>query len=114
MITMQTKTQTKQVRILHVLGMMERGGAETWLMHLLRMIDRDRYHMDFLVHIPGHKDYDDEIRALGSAIILCPHTRQPLRYAREFPRILREHGPYDVVHSHVHQYSGLVLRLAQR
>ncbi|MHB8647541.1 MAG: glycosyltransferase [Thermomicrobiales bacterium] len=108
------REQDRPIRILHVLGMMERGGAETWLMHILRMIDRDRYQMDFLVHVTEPQDYDDEIRALGSAVILCPHTRQPLRYAREFARILKEHGPYDVVHSHVHQYSGLVLRLAKR
>lgn len=104
----------KPIRILHVLGMMERGGAETWLMHILRMIDRDRYRMDFLVHVAEPQDYDDEIRALGSNLILCPHTRQPLRYARDFLRILKEDGPYDVVHSHVHRYSGLVLRLAKR
>lgn len=111
---MTAETHEKPIRILHVLGMMERGGAETWLMHLLRMIDRDRYRMDFVVHIAAPQDYDDEIRALGSALIVCPHTRQPLRYAREFTRILRAHGPYDVVHSHVHHYSGLVLRLAKR
>ena len=102
------------IRILHVLGMMERGGAETWLMHIIRMIDRDRYRMDFLVHVPEPQEYDDEIRTLGSALIVCPHTRQPVRYARDFLRVLRERGPYDVVHSHVHQYSGLVLRLAKR
>ncbi len=105
--------QEKPIRILHVLGMMGRGGVETWLMNILRMIDRDRYQMDFLVHVPEPQDYDDEVRVLGSKVIFCPHMRQPLRYAREFARILKEHGPYDVVHSHVHRYSGYVLRLAQ-
>lgn len=107
-------TQQTPLRILHVLGMMERGGAETWLMHILRSIDRTRYRIDFLVHVPGPHDYDDEIRALGSAVIVVPHARHPLQYAQEFNRVLREHGPYDVVHSHVHQYSGFVLRLAKR
>jgi glycosyltransferase involved in cell wall biosynthesis len=111
---MMTATHDRPIRILHVLGMMERGGAEAWLMHLLRTIDRARYRMDFVVHVTEPQEYDDEVRALGSALILCPHTRRPLRYAREFTRILNTHGPYDVVHSHVHQYSGLVLRLAKR
>lgn len=104
----------QRVRILHVLGIMERGGAETWLMHILRSIDRTRYHMDFLVHIPRPGAYDDEIRALGGKVIVVPHTSHPPMYAREFARVLREHGPYDVVHSHVHQYSGFVLRLAKQ
>lgn len=110
---MVTKATRTPVRILHVLGGMERAGAETWLMHLLRMIDRDRYRMDFLVHVPEPQDYDDEIRALGSSILPCPHTRNPCRYARAFGEILRAHGPYDVVHSHVHHHSGFVLRLAK-
>ncbi len=106
-------TQQRPLRILHVLGMMERGGAETWLMHILRSIDRTRYHMDFLVHVPEPQDYDDEIRALGSSVIVVPYTHHPPTYAREFNRVLREHGPYDVVHSHVHRFSGYVLMLAK-
>jgi glycosyltransferase involved in cell wall biosynthesis len=102
------------VRVLHVLGGMDRGGVETWLMHVLRRIDRERFGMDFLVHVNRACAYDDEIRSLGSRIIPCVHTRRPLRYARELLRILAEHGPYDAVHSHVHHYSGWVLRTARR
>jgi glycosyltransferase involved in cell wall biosynthesis len=102
------------IRILHVLGGMVRGGVETWLMHILRHIDRDRFHMDFLVHTTQPCAYDDEVRALGSKIIPCMHPWRPWLYARNLKRVLREHGPYDVVHSHVHHYSGFVLRLAQQ
>ena len=42
--------RTSPVRVLHVLGGMNRGGVETWLMHVLRHIDRNRFRMDFLVH----------------------------------------------------------------
>ncbi len=101
------------VRILHVVGGMERGGTETWLMHILRHIDRDRFRLDFLVHTTQKCAYDDEIRALGSKIIPCLHPSQPWLYARNLKHILREYGPYDIVHSHVHHFSGYVLRLAQ-
>jgi glycosyltransferase involved in cell wall biosynthesis len=107
-------TPDKPIRVLHVLGMMERAGAETWLMHILRSLDRGRYQMDFLVHNPEPQEYDDEVRALGSNLIVLPYIHQPLKYAREFTRVLRDYGPYDIVHSHVHQYSGFVLRLAKR
>lgn len=99
-------------RVLHVVGGMNRGGVETWLMHVLRHIDRQQFKMDFLVHTTQPCAYDDEIRALGSNIIPCMTPSHPLTYARNFKRILRERGPYDVVHSHVHHYSGLVLWLA--
>lgn len=100
-------------RVLHVLGGMNRGGAETWLMHVLRHVDRRQFHMDFLVHTTDPCVYDDEIRALGSEVIPCLRPSRPWMYARNFRRILREHGPYDVVHSHVHHFSGLVLKLAE-
>ncbi|MBA3942952.1 MAG: glycosyltransferase [Herpetosiphonaceae bacterium] len=102
----------KQTRILHVVGAMNRGGVETWLMHVLRSIDREQFHLDFLVHTVAPGAYDQEIRFLGSSIIPCLHPSKPWIYSRNFQRIIREHGPYHVVHSHVHHYSGLVLRLA--
>jgi glycosyltransferase involved in cell wall biosynthesis len=102
------------LRILHVVGAMERAGVETWLMHVLRRLDRRRCTMDFLVHASGCSAYDEEIEALGSRVIRCPHPSRPWRYARQLSRILERYGPYDVVHSHVHHFSGLVLRLAAR
>src|SRR5208337_324078 len=104
----------RRIRILHVVGGMNRGGVETWLMHLLRHIDRQRFQMDFLVHTSYPCAYDNEILALGSKIIPCLHPSRPWRYARNLMRILKEHGPYDVVHSHVHHFSGLPLYLARR
>ncbi|BAZ68531.1 MAG: glycosyltransferase family 1 protein [Pelatocladus maniniholoensis HA4357-MV3] len=107
---------TKQypIRILHVVGGMNQGGLETWLMHILRHIDRDRFHIDFLVHTIQPCAYDDEIRSLGSQIIPCVHPSRPWLYAHNFQRILNEYGSYDIVHSHVHHFSGYVLRLAQQ
>jgi len=109
----KTNTQKKQ-RILHVVGGMNRGGVETWLMHVLRHIDRSHFQMDFLVHTTKPCDFDDEIRALGSQVIPCLHPSRPFVYARNLRRLLREHGPYDVVHSHVHHYSGWTLRIAHQ
>jgi len=102
----------KPIRVLHVVGGMNRGGTETWLMHILRNTDREKFHMDFLVHTSERCAYDDEIRALGSKVIFCANPSRPLQYIRNLKRILKEHGPYDVVHSHLHHFSGLVLYAA--
>lgn len=50
----------KQVRkrILQVVGGMDMGGVETWLMHVLRNIDRGRYQIDFLVQNKTPCAYD--------------------------------------------------------
>jgi glycosyltransferase involved in cell wall biosynthesis len=103
---------SRQTRILHVVGSLTTGGIETWLLNVLRIIDRDRYRLDFLVHSDEAATYDDAVRAMGSDIHICAHTKQPIRYSRTFKEILREYEPYDVVHSHVDRYSGFVMRLS--
>lgn len=101
-------------RILQVVGGLNRGGAETWLVQVLRAIDRHEYPMDFMVHTTNPGAYDHEVRALGGRIIPCPDPSHPLTYAIRFQHILETCGPYTVVHSHVHYYSGYVLLLAAR
>src|SRR4051812_14891197 len=107
------RATVRPIRILHVLGGMDRGGVETWLMHVLRNIDRDRFRMDFLVHTDRRSAYDDELESLGSRLLFCPTPSRPWEYVVNFRRIVRSHGPYDVVHSHVHHFSGFVLGLAK-
>ena len=106
--------KSQPLRILHVVGSMNRGGIETWLMHILRNINRDRFQMDFLVHTTEPCSYDEEILALGSKIIPCLNQPQPWIYTSNFKKILKNNGPYDIVHSHVHHYSGLTLFLAKQ
>ncbi|MGI9069867.1 MAG: glycosyltransferase family 1 protein [Bryobacteraceae bacterium] len=100
------------LRILHVVGALKCGGIESWLMHVLRHIDRERFKMDFLVYTTESGPYHDEIRALGSQIIICPHPRRPHQFAPRFRRLLRSRGSYDIIHSHNHYCSGYVLRQA--
>lgn len=104
----------RPIRVLHVLGALNRGGAETWILNVLRHIDRDRFRLDFAVHTSQPAAYDDEARALGARIFPCLRPHRPLRYLRNLRRILESEGPYDVVHSHVHHYSGIVLWQARR
>jgi glycosyltransferase involved in cell wall biosynthesis len=101
------------LRVLHVLGSLAVGGVETWIASLVRQIDRRRVAMDFLVHAEVQGGYTEEIRKSGSRILLCPLGRDPVGYAARFLHVLRANGPYQVVHSHVHHFSGYVLWLAR-
>lgn len=101
-----------KTRILHVVGSMNVGGAETWLMHVLRSLKGTGIEQDFLVHtgLPGA--FDAEIRALGGNVLPCLRPARPALYAWRLRRILQSRGRYDVVHSHVHHFSGWVLKVA--
>ena len=105
---------SRPVRVLHAVRIMNRGGVETWLMHVLRRMDPRRLQMDFLVHSPGIGEYDDEIRAHGGNLVRCPLPLWSRSYRRRIGHILQSHGPYDVFHSHVHHFSGYLLRLAYK
>jgi glycosyltransferase involved in cell wall biosynthesis len=102
----------KPIRVLHIVGAMNPGGVESWLMALLRYADRAEIAMDFLVHTSQAAAYDAEIAARGGRVIPCPAVHRP-SYIREFDRALCGFGSYDVVHSHVHWFSGLTTTLAR-
>jgi glycosyltransferase involved in cell wall biosynthesis len=101
------------VRILHVVGHMNRNGAETWLVNVLRHIDRTQFQFDFLVHADKNYAYGDEIRSLGGRLLPCRWPSLPFTYARDFGRILENYGPYDIVHCHVNHFGGWILRFAK-
>ncbi len=100
------------VRILHVVHRMQRGGIETWLMHVLRNIDRDRYRFDFAVFTNEPCAYDNEIRSLNSRIISCIPPERDLAHIRDIRRVLVSEGPYDVIHVHGSSAMGAAVKIA--
>jgi glycosyltransferase involved in cell wall biosynthesis len=91
---------------------MTQGGAENWLIKLLRKVDRNILQMDFCVAKPEKGPYEEEIKSLGSKIIRC-ELKPFLTYQHRLARILCE-NQYDVVHSHSWFFSGIVLKVAHR
>ena len=104
----------EKIQILHVIYGMNIGGIENWLMNLLRFINKDIFQMDFLVHTRDDGFYDNEIINLGSNILRCPYPDKPIIYSLKFKALINKHGPYNVIHSHVHHFSGWVLRTAHQ
>lgn len=101
------------LRVLHIVGRLDRGGVETWLLQVLRHMDRARFHSDVLVHSETPGALDREAQRLGASIIPCPAPSRPFTYARNLLDILQREPGYDVVHSHVHHFSAFPLALAR-
>lgn len=100
------------IKILHVFGRMNRGGAENWIMQVMRNIDKERFNFDFLVHNQAPGDFDNEIRACGSKVLYCANYNNIIKYYFNFKRIIKENGPYQIIHSHVHHFSGFIFLIA--
>ena len=62
------------IRILHVIGGMNQGGAENFLMNLYRNINRNCLQFDFLVNREGI--FDEEIKKLGGKIYYIPELQK--------------------------------------
>lgn len=103
------------IRVLHVIGAMDRAGAETLLMNLYRNIDRDEVQFDFMVHAEGPCDYDEEIERLGGRIFHVPRYNllNKKEYAQAVRTILREHPEDVIVHSHIGSAAPVHLAIAR-
>ena len=90
------------IKILHVVGRMDRGGTEALLMSLLRTIDRTKFQYDFVEQTEDICDYDAEIMSLGSTIYRVPHISvgNLNQYRNWWRKFYREHPEYQIIHGH--------------
>jgi len=97
------------LRVLNVFGQMERGGAELRAVELAESFSPDHIRSDFLVLSGLDGVLDDRVRAAGGDVVKC---RLDPSFVWKFYGLLRQRR-YDVVHSHVHYFSGVILTLAR-
>lgn len=90
------------MKVLHVVGQMNRGGTEALLMNLLRCTDRSQFQYDFVEQTQNRCDYDDEIESLGATIYRCPtiSIRNLRAYRLWWRHFFAEHPEYQIVHGH--------------
>jgi len=85
--------ENKTIRILQVLGRLDRGGAETLVMNLYRAMDRSRIQFDFVIHTSDECEYSEEIRSMGGKIhsMLRIQDVGPVRYKQEWKKFFDLH-----------------------
>ena len=103
-------------KVLHILDNLGLGGAEVWLMELLRHWRREGAsapRCDFLATGGKPGAFDDEARAHGAEIFYLRYGVRDLpRFALGFRRILK-HGGYDALHDHADYSSGWHYQLGE-
>src|ERR1039457_702064 len=97
----------RPIRVLQIIDSLGMGGAETWLMEVLRLWSKsEACHLDFLMTSGSRGIFDDEAQQLGAQIHYVRYGRAHLpRFVNEFRRALRE-GRYDAIHDHQDYASG--------
>lgn len=107
---------TEPVRVLHVVGKLNRGGAESRIMDLYRNIDRAKVQFDFVEHTNEHCAFEDEIESLGGRIYRVERFKvyNWIAYQRDWKKLLKEHPEWKVVHGHMTSTAGIYLPLAKK
>ena len=110
------------IRVLQIVGRMDRGGIETMIMNLYRHVDREKVQFDFLAHYGREAVYNDEIRAMGGRIYEMPALKDENRvyywryfaYRRALRKFFRDHPEYRVIHGHMTNTASIYLPIAKK
>jgi glycosyltransferase involved in cell wall biosynthesis len=89
------------IRVLHICYPLIRAGIETWLLNVLKHIDAKRIQFDIAVHSLGHQLEPDYL-SHGARIFKIPRADRLPSHWLGLRRLIRDSGPYHVIHSHVH------------
>jgi glycosyltransferase involved in cell wall biosynthesis len=107
----QEPIKVRPLRVVHLLGSLSYGGIETWLMHVLRQLDRQQVAIDVVTTEAELGDYAHEAESLGCRVRACPLRPRLWSYGHRLKALLRQ-GQYDIVHSHHYLFSGYHLKVA--
>lgn len=104
------------IRILHVLGSTNLGGAESRIMDIYRYIDREKVQFDFLVHQSEKGYYDEEIESLGGRIFRVPRFKlyNLSAYRKALKSFFTEHHEFQAVHGHMTSTAAIYLPIAKK
>ncbi|WP_404334454.1 glycosyltransferase family 1 protein [Planococcus rifietoensis] len=110
------------IRVLQVVGRMDRGGIETLIMNLYRNIDRTKVQFDFLCHYGKEAEYNDEIRKLGGRIFEMPTIKSSThtyyhrigKYAFALNKFFETHTEYKILHGHMTNTASIYMPLAKK
>lgn len=104
------------IRVLHVFGRLDRGGAETAIMNVYRHIDLEKVQFDFIVHTEDCCSYDEEILSMGGKLYHVPAYQgiNHFTYKKWWYNFFKENQGYKIIHSHVRSTATIYLKIAKK
>ena len=105
------------LRILFVFGCpLKKGGTENVMINIVKNIDRDRFHIDFLIFDKAPDQSDDKkyLESLGCRFYqITARGADRKLHNRELDQFFRDHE-YDIVHTHMDAIGEEALKAAKK
>lgn len=103
------------IRVLHVLGGLNRGGAETMVVNLYKEIDRKTIQFDFIIHSNTEIEYVNQIKKLGGRVFLFPKFKgyNIIEYRKRWKNFFKLHPQYKILHSHIRSFASVYIPIAK-
>lgn len=102
------------IRVLHVVGSLNAGGIETFLMSVYRQIDRSEVQFDYLVSTDERFFYSDEIESMGGEIYPVRQSRYRPKASHDRLKSFYLENNYKIVHQHAGGLRTLMPLIAAR
>lgn len=111
------------IRVLQIVGRMDRGGIENFIMNIYRNIDREKVQFDFLTHYGREAAFNDEIRAMGGRIYAMPALKRDeqhanywklFQYIKSLNVFFKGHPEYKILHGHMTNTAAIYMPIAEK
>lgn len=105
----------KQMRVIHCLGKLDTGGAETLFMNVVRKLDKTKIQFDVLLFDDEEGDYDKEAQIKGVNFYYTQSMTKVgiVKYIKLMISFFKTQRP-DVVHSHMDWQGGFIAYAAHK
>ena len=89
------------IRVLQIIGSLERAGAESFLVNLYKKTDRTKIQFDFAIYEkPTKESYYSEVIALGAQVFFLPKKSQNFFGNCEYIKKIVQDNHYQIVWRH--------------
>lgn len=108
-------TEMKKTRILMVIGSTNMGGAQIFILNLLKNMDLERYQIDFAINFKEVEGgIGQELRNMGCNIYTLPYFKvyNYSTFKKCWKEFLTDHK-YDIVHGHSSNSASVYLKVAK-
>ena len=102
--------------VLHVVGRLDIGGAESRIMDMYRNIDRDKVQFVFCQHTKDRCAFEEEVERLGGKVYHVPrfNVKNYFSYKKAWKDFFKAHPEIKVVQGHMTSTAAIYLPIAKK